>query len=239
MWGTRLNTWTDIRAAFRDITGDTGATIFSAATVARWANLALGDLCEAARYIDEQYVVGASAGVGSYAVTAGGYGVTRVEYDGSVLFPITRNGLRSHARDWSTRTGLPRFYYLTEMSATPDSLFVGLYEIPSSNLANGIRIWYQAYPTAVSDASPSSEIEVPDWAVGAVLFYMLREAYTSDTQTLQDFSKADMYGIMYEDAKQRLVGRARGALPKKWEYGQPGRPSLNVLNRLPDRIPAP
>jgi hypothetical protein len=44
------------------------------------------------------------------------------------------------------------------MGATPDYLYFGIYEAPSTALASGIRAWYHAYPTAVSDSSPSAEM---------------------------------------------------------------------------------
>jgi len=230
-----VNTWTEIRAAFRDITGDTDANIFSAETAVRWANLGLRDLCDAARYVDSQHVVSTASGTGTYGIAAGGYDVFRVEYDDCALLPITRDQLRNHGRDWASRSGTPRFYYLTEMSATPDYLYVGLWEKPPS-LTNGLRIWYHGYPTDVSDSTPSSEIVVPDWAVGGVLFYMLIQAYTADT-VVRDLGAADLYQMMYDDLKERLVDRSRDRQSRKeWQAGSPAGPSLNVLNRLPDRV---
>lgn len=233
-----MNTWADIKSTFEDILADSGNAFISDATQVRWANAALRELCEAARYIEAQKVSNVASGVSQYAVTEGGYSVVRVEYDGEALFPIYRSHLRQCMRDFSGHTGLPRFYFLDEINATPDNLYVGVYETPSANLTNGLRIWYHGYPAAVSDSSPSTEIEIPDWAVGGVLFYMLREAYTADTN-VRNLDTAAFYGMLYDDVLDRLVSRSRSRLAKSWQSGQRAYQPQSILNRLPDRVPAP
>lgn len=232
-----MNTWTDIKAAFDDITGDSSRIFFPAATVVRWANLALDDLCDAARYVDTA-VTASTTTSGVTVLTSGGYDVTRVEYDDEVLWPITRDKLRTQDRDWNYRTGRPRFYYLDQINSVADYLMVGIWEKTETNETDALRVWVHAYPTDVSDASPSAEISVPDWAVSAVLFYMLVKAYESDTK-LQNFDTAAVYRMMYEDIKERLVVRSKGRNPKSWIMGYEGRPTISVINRLPDRVPAP
>lgn len=233
-----MNTWTDIKAAFDDITRDSSRIMFSAESVARWANNALQDLCDAGRYIDSEIIADAPSSGVVVSTSAVGYDVWRVEYDDEALYPITRDALRSGDRDWNYRVGRPRFYYLDQTNTSPDYLFVGIWEKPATNETNAMRLWVHGYPAAPSDASPSTEIDVPDWAVSAVLFYMLVRAYEADTK-IQSFDVAGLYQMMYEDIKERLVIRSKGRDQKKWVVGESGRPSINVLNRLPDRIPAP
>jgi hypothetical protein len=87
-----VNTWTDIKAAFDDITRDSNRVFFPAATVVRWANRGLEGLCDEARYVDSANVANSStASPNQYGVAAGGYDVFRVEYDGEALLPITRD----------------------------------------------------------------------------------------------------------------------------------------------------
>ena len=232
-----MNTWTDIKAAFDDVTGDSSRIFFPAAAVVRWANLALDDLCDAARYVDTAVTADTSTS-GITSLSGGGYAIWRVEYDDEVLWPITRDKLRTADRDWNYRTGTPRFYYLDQTGSVPDYLQFGIWEKTATNEVGALRVWVHSYPTDVSDSSPSSEIDVPDWAVSAVLFYMLVKAYESDTK-LQNFDTAAVYRMMYEDIKERLVVRSKGRQPKSWIMGYEGRPTISVINRLPDRVPEP
>jgi hypothetical protein len=238
-----VNTWADIKAAFYDVIGDSSYTVIPAATAVRWANLALQDLCEAARYRDIQQVSNVSSGTATYTIADDVYDIFRVEYDGEALTPISGNALRRDGRDWKYRTGTPKFYTLEAMyyeHASPDKVSLRIWETPSSNMTNGLRIWYHGYPDAVSDASPSADIDVPDWAVSGVLFYMLSQAYESEYSIgMKNFDSAAMYWMMYEDVKDRLTIRSRDRQPKQWVCGEPAHGSMSVLNRLPDRVPAP
>jgi hypothetical protein len=233
--------YSDVLAQFNDITRDVNRYHFSQGQVDRFANRALDDLCSRARYKDTEESVNGVSGTAVYAVTSDGYDVFRVEYDDERLVPITRNSLRTNGSDWASRTGKPRFYYLDENYSSQSYLSVGLWETPSANLTSGLRIWFHSVPTTAVGTTAgglAADVDVPDWAAGAVLFYMLYLAYTADTK-IQSFEAAAIYKMMYEDIADRLVLRSRDKSPKKWVSGSSSGPSLNVLNRLPERIPSP
>lgn len=230
-----MSAYSEVLNAFNEITGDTRRYHFTAAQVDRFANRALEEICERARYIETFVMKNVVSGTSEYSIVEDGYDITRVEFDGEFLFPITRDTLKHADRDWSSREGLPRFYYLDQITGTQDKLTVGLWETPSTSATFGMRIWYHKVPTAVSAASSVSIMEIPDWASSAVLYYMLNIAYTADTK-VQDFGAAALYEMMYQDVLDRLILRSRDGNPKKWVSGGPATPSRNVLNRLPQRI---
>lgn len=230
-----MSTYASILGSFNDITRDTGRYYFTNAQVDRFAMRALTEMCERARYKDTYQNINAVAGTLEYAISAAGYDVTRVEYDGSILIPINRDELRHADRDWSQRSGSPKYYYLDEIYDSQEYLTVGIWEAPSANLASGVTVWYHAVPTAPAYTATSTEVDIPDWASGAMLFYMLYIAYTADTK-MQNFAAAAIYKLMYEDLLERLVMRSRSKNPKKWASGSSSGPNLSVLNRLPQRI---
>ncbi len=231
-------TYGNILDQFNDITRDASRYHFTQAQVDRFAVRAVRELCERARYKDTAEQINVVAGTAEYSATADGYDVFRVEYNDEVLWPISRDKLRHAHRDYATLSGRPRFYYLTEIYDTQDALTVGLFEVPSSNLTNGLRMWYHGYPASPSGASALTRavaVDIPEWAAGAMLFYMLYLAFTADTK-LQSFEAAAVYKLLYEDILDRLVMRSRDRQPKRWTSGGPSSPTLNVLNRLPERI---
>jgi hypothetical protein len=234
-----VNTWSDIKTAFETNVGYANNVFFSDAAQVRMANRALDELGQSTRYLEASGQCNAVSGTATYAAEEG-YRINRIEYDDVVLFPITRDDMRHMDRDWATRTGLPKYFYLDEQSnaAAADWPYFSVWYTPSANLTNGFRYYYDAVPTAVSNSSPSAEMEIPEWACGAVLFYMLSEAYEAETN-LQNFETAAMYRMMYRDIRDRLEARSNDRLPKKWKAGAPHSPTLRVLNRLPDRVPEP
>ena len=230
-----MSAYSEVLSAFDDLTGDASRYHFTTAQVDRFANRALTEICERCRYLETFRLVNVVGGTSEYAILEDAYNITRVEYDKEVLYPVTRDSLRHADRDWASRSGLPRFYYLDEIIGAQDKLSVGLWETPSTSLAFGLRIWYSKVPDAASTASSFTLLEIPDWATAAVLYYMLNIAYTADTK-LQNFPTASVYEMMYQDVLDRLVIRSRDNNPKQWVSGGPARPSRNVLNRLPQRI---
>jgi hypothetical protein len=233
-----MKLWQDIRNSFEDTVGDTSGYFFSADTQARWANAALRDLCENARYKDGEYTRSVGGGVGEYFVVATSYAVRRVEVDDEVMYPITKGELRRGYPDFASLSGRPKFYYLDETGSHPDYIKVGLFEAPGTSLT--MRVWHDAAPNPVANttAGLAADVDVPDWAVGAVLFYMLALAYEADTK-LRNVETARFYWGLYADTMERLVIRSRDRQPKRWVCGSGAYPSVNVLNRLPVRIPSP
>lgn len=220
---------------FDDITRDSARRHFSQAQVDRYTNRALQEICERTRHLDEQELINAVASTLEYATTSDGYNIFRVEYDGEVLIPIARDKLRIGTTDYSSRTGTPRFYYLDEMNDSSGYQVIGLFPAPGTNLTNGIRVWSHAFPADVSGDALTTDIEIPDWAIGAVCYYVLSLAYTAETQ-IQDLEAAQMFNLLHEDILQRLIMRSRSKQPKKWAAGGAGRPTAIPLGKLPDRI---
>lgn len=230
-------TYGDIKDQFDSIFRDSGRYHLTDAQVDRFANRALREICERARYDDVAEEINSVSGTGEYSVTGDGYDVFRVEYDDEVLWPVTTTELKSSNRTWESRVGRPRFYYLDAITGDQDALTVGLYEKPNANLTNGVRVWYHAYPSeAITGAfGDLSQIDIPEWASGAVVFYMLHLAYITETP-MQNLGAAAVYKLMYEDILDRLVKRSRDRHPKNWVSGAPAGPSIFAINRLPQRI---
>ena len=238
-------TYQNILDQYDDITREASESRYylSDAQVDRFANRALSEISERARYFDYPVVMNGVADQHEYTladsvIALDVYDVWRVEYDDEVLWPITKDQLRKSDRSWATRSGRPRFYYLDEHYTTDDDLTVGIWEAPSANLTNGLRIWTHLASVSMDYSSApilAAEVPIPEWAAGAMLFYMLHLTYLADTQ-LQNFDTAYVYKMMYEDLLDRLVARSRDRIPKRWISGAPSSPSLNVLNRLPQRI---
>ena len=228
-------TYNDLLSQFNDITRDSQRHIFTAAQVDRFARRGLERLCAAAKYKLTGETINIVSGTGEYAATSEGHDVVRVEYDGEALRPIRRDDLRAKDSDWVNRTGYPRYYYLDEIYGSQRYPSVGLFEIPSTSLTDGLRMWYTGKPTAPSAASGATAVDIPDWAVGGVLFFMLYLAYSADT-FIQNQEAAAVYKMLYEDIEYRLIKRARDNSPKSWVSGQPARAGVSFLNRMPERI---
>lgn len=220
---------------FNDITRDSTRRHFSQAQVDRYANRALQEICERTRHLDAQETINAVSGTMEYATTSDGYDIYRVEYDGEVLIPVNRDFLRRGTVDYSSQTGTPKFYYLDEVNESTGYQVLGIVPSPGSSLTNGIRVWSHPFPADVDGDALTTDVEIPDWAIGSVIFYMLKIAYTAESQ-VQDLKAVPMFDLLYEDSLDRLVMRSRSKQPKKWASGGPGGPVAGLLGRLPDRI---
>lgn len=203
-----MNTWGDIRSTFRAMVGDPDAYFFTAAQVLSWANRGLRDLAQYAQYRDKRIdktVLMASEGVNL------GSDVLRIwRAEGTVqgtyqaLYPTTKTHLVKSYRYWFNVTGTPRNYYLDLQRASSDTV-VGLYPIPASS--TDFYFYCHVVPTEVSDGDTAAEVDVPNWAVASVLYYMLYQAYSADTK-LQDFDRADFWKLMYDRQRDRLKQRS-------------------------------
>lgn len=230
-----MNTWAEIKAAFDDIIRDPNDYIFTSAQKLRFVNRALREICERCKYVDEYEDIDTVSGTAEYSVTAEGYDIFRAEYDEQALMPITRSQLRADYEGYAGISGLPRFYYLSEIYSEQEALTLGLYEKPSTSVTDGLRIWYHAVPTTVTSAT--GEVEIPDWAAGTVLFYMLWIAYMAETN-IQNEQTSALYYLMYEDMLERLIMRSNARQPKRWICGSPSKANVGYLSRLPDHIQA-
>jgi len=233
-----VNSYGEILSAFDDVTRDSGRYFFTQVQVDRFANRALTEICARARYKEVYELLDAVSGTLEYSIAGNGYRITRVEYDDEVLLHIGRNSLRHADRDWATRSGTPKYYYLDEMYDDDDNLTVGLWEAPGTAGTDNIRVWYEAMPNTAVGTLPLSKLaklDVPNWAVGAILFYMLHLAYLADTK-MQNVATSAIYKMLYEDIVERLVMRSNDSSPKRWVMGSPSSPTASVLNRLPERI---
>ena len=233
-----------IRDQFDDVFGDPSRYRIPLAQVDRFAARALVEICERCRYKVHGHKQDSVIGQNVYSTSAAtsvnpqGYDVFRVEYDDEILWPITTNNLRHQQRNWETASGRPRFYFLDEVSSSQVYPSVGIWEAPSSVVTDGVTIWYHPYPSSPSSSSGLTlavPVDIPEWACGAMLFYMLHLAYSADTQ-MKSPGAAAVYKMLYEDIMDRLQRRSRDNNPKAWVSGRPASPTLNVMNRLPQRI---
>ena len=235
-----MSTYQDIYDSFNDLVGNSGNLFFSDATIDRFAGRALDESCERIRWIDHYDLIDSEIGVSEYAGAYEGYGLYRVEYDNLIMFPITRDQLRQQDRDWEYRQGLPKYYYTDELyvASGTEKPYFGLWERPSVDGSENIRVWYWRRPFSPSSSYKSNVVEIPSWASSLVLYYMLYLAYTADTK-VQDEGAAAIYYALYEDVFDRLDMRSKDRQPKKWVSGDSSLPEFSVLNRLPRRVPAP
>lgn len=226
-----MNTWADIRSTFRSMVNDDNALFFTASQATAWANKALRDMAGETEYRD---------GVGTVAVTAGSYGASvgtalsmwRMEWDNEVLLPTTYDALARKYRNWAEYTGEPRLYYLDHQRGS-ETLVAGLYPIPAAN--GTARYYTKAVPTAVSDASPSTEIDLPDWSVGGVLYYMLSQAYRSDSKR-RNIKLAAYWEAMYLGVRDRLKGRSYSRMVFRAPSSTPLRMGMDVWRRAPEYV---
>jgi len=228
-----MNTWTNILAAFNDIVRDRSDRFFSAAQKLRFANRALREICEHCEYTEEYEDINTVAGTATYEVTADAYRVLRVEYDGQAITPILTDDLMALDAKYATRTGTPKFYYLGGMTGSQDAITVGLSDVPSVSVENGLRVWYSAYPTEI--VAGTGEIEIPDWSVSAVLFYMLHLAYLT-SGVRKNLKTSEFFRMLYEEVLDALARRRNSRLPKKWKGGEDPRITVASLSQLPDHI---
>jgi len=232
-----MNTWRDIRDTTFQMLGDApGRNIyFSDAQITRWANKGLRDLAWFAKYKDTEFT--ATVAGGSETVSIGGIlrlwrGEATVAGVSQVLFPTTKDQLIHDYRRFYDIAGSVREYYVDQTRRT-QSLAVGLFPKPTAS--TDVRFYCYDIPTEVSDLTLDDEIEIPNWAVGAVMYYILGEAYRADT-TIMNKATSNLFRALYDDVRSRVADRSMNKVlmsGRRWTAGLRG---TDVWARSPEFI---
>lgn len=111
----------------------------------------------------------------------------------------------------------------------------GFREVYDESEQNNIELIYWAdAPSSFADGIP-----LPAWAHPGVLYYMLSEAYSTDTEIRNDELAAFWY-TLFDRVLQRLGGRAASKLPRTWTKKMyAGGIESPVLRIMPEHIPEP
>lgn len=208
-----MNTYADIRNTFFQLVNDAPAANvhFTTDQAELWANTALRDMAQASGYADAVLTTPLSPGFETYALGEM-RGLWRVEIKTSGIYrhlaQTTKSRLYDDFHSFTEISGEPRNFY-SDATRIDDDVRVGFFPKPDSTYY--YRFFSQATPTAVDNGSLSAEVDVPHWCVGAVLYYMLYQAYRADTK-IRDKRKSDMYKGLYSIHLDSLIGRTRGKL---------------------------
>ena len=243
-----METWKDMKDFFWPAVQDTeaGQMFFSIDQVVSWHNSALYEMAQHAQYFDDIKTQNTVVGTSKYATsTRDVFGLWRVEIDGQAIRPVTQKQLRDSDRNWATKTGKPKFYYLDNTTEAPGAGYVWLYPSPGS--VYELRTYSYAQPSPADlpldgedENDESSKISVPKWAIYGVLWYMLSEAYLAETRR-QNLDTSAYYRMLYEDILDRLLLRTNDKLgSKSWSIGSTPTQGVNDFwHNLPDTIPEP
>ena len=236
-----METLQDLYDMFFPILQDTedGNAFFTVSQARNWANGAVLIIAEHAKHLDYSGTVAVVSGNSRIEIGSVLGGVWRVEIDNKAIRPISKKRLRESDRDWSIRTGQPTFYFLAEENADPDRYFIGLY--PKSDASYTATVYCYAKPATFGAEDPATgRPQVPKWALPAVLWYMLANAYTADT-IKQNHDLAAFYNRLFNDTLGRLQTRNASRLNKQWVVGSSGgrRKKYDLWDNLPDTIPEP
>jgi hypothetical protein len=239
-----VETWQDMKDFFFPAVQDTEAAqiYFTVDQAEAWANDALLQMGEYAKYNDLVQTQNTASGTLAYQVGATGYppyGVWRAEIDDQAIRATTYDSVSNSSQSWETRTGIPRFYYMDQNIGSDYNQYkVALCEKP-----NGIyelRTYAYGMPARVSNSADTDKVQVPTWAIYGVLWYMLSEAFVAETSR-QNLDTSLFYWGLYENVLDRLRARNSNRLGSKhWVYGGGGHEfDTNFWSDLPDTIPEP
>lgn len=238
-----METYKDIKdfvfAALQDT--EAGQFFFTSTQIQTWTNLALWEMAEHAQYLDKIETQNTADGTAAYYVGGNGtppFGIWRMEIDDEAIQAISQDRLREFSRTWKDVSGQPHYYYLDDINYTPDYYQFRLWEEP--NGVYEIRSYVYDLPAQVFDGAETDSLQVPQWAVYGVAWYVLSEAYMAET-TRQSYDTAAFYRMLYDDILDRLSGRAADKLgEKQWIYGGGSSRFLpDFWDNLPDTIPEP
>ena len=238
-----MQTWQEIKDLFNGAVGDTEAahSFFSATQAVNWANKALWEMAEHANPLDVELDFTTSTGTALYSVDGGGQGVLgtwRLEIDDLPARATTRGHLQRANRNWRQLSAIPACYYLDEPSADPDTYTIGLWPLPSSDIA--AKVYLSIVPAAVSDSTPTFSVQVPVWAAPGVLYSMLADAYMSMGK-VGDIKVSKFYRMMFEYVLERLRVRSNSRLPVDRSYGSgpSNKRQKTWRDMIPQTIPEP
>ncbi|HUV62945.1 MAG TPA: hypothetical protein VMW24_03550 [Sedimentisphaerales bacterium] len=237
-----METWQDIKDFFFPAMQDTetSQTFFTTTQAVNWANGALWEMAQHAEYLDVIQEQNTVDGTSAYSVGPAGefpYAIWRVEIDDEAIRPTTADAFRRSDRTWESNSGKPRFYY-TDLFTNASTYRLGLYWEP--NGVYELRTYSYGVPAQVAEDADTDKLQVPQWAIYGVLWYMLSEAYSAETRR-QNPETAGFYRRLYDDMLDRLRARSNNRLSEKtWVVGSsPSHFIDNFWHDLPDTIPEP
>ncbi|HUV64428.1 MAG TPA: hypothetical protein VMW24_11060 [Sedimentisphaerales bacterium] len=238
-----METWQDIKDFFWPAVQDseTSQIFFNSTQALAWANGALWEMGQHAQYTDLIQEQNTANGQRVYTIGSSGsapYGVWRVEIDGEAIRATTEADVTNLDQNWETRSQIPRFYYLDGfIGGTGDLAKIALY--PEPNGIYELRTYCYGVPEQVSDSADTDKLQVPQWAIYGVLWYMLAEAFMAETRR-QNLETSAYYRGLYDKLLDRLQMRTASRLPKDWVFGEGGQEfTRNFWSNLPDTIPEP
>lgn len=207
-----MNTYGDIRNTFYQMFRDSPTDqVFITTTQAdNFANKGLRDMAQAAWYKDAEVDIASSAtefSLGEHIRCWRGEGTVAgtLQY----MKPISKESLIQSFRRFETVTGVPRHWFL-DYNRVDENVRVGIYPDPGTLTA--YKFYCYTWPTPVTSAATSFELDMPDWAVAGLMYYMLWQAYLSDTKR-QDLDLAAFYRDLYYEVRDLLIGASKGRMP--------------------------
>jgi hypothetical protein len=237
-----VQTWQDIKDFFFPAVQDTEAyqSFFTVAQALAWANSGLWEIAQYTQFLDTVQAQNTVTNTVKYQLGATGappMGVWRVEIDDEKIRAVTAEELARSDRRWQKRSNRPYFYYLDYANTTPDQFYIRLWETP--NGVYSLRTYSYGVPAQVSESANTDKLQVPQWAIYAVLWYMLSEAYLAETRR-QNFETSSFYRMLFEDTIERVMERTNTKINKSWVVGEEVYdPTANFWDNIPQTIPEP
>ncbi len=237
-----METWQDVKDFFFPALQDTetGQRFFTTTQALAWANAGLWELGQHAQYYDLVETQNTADADAAYFYGPDGlppYGLWRVEIDDEAIRPTTIEMVTGLDRTWESRTGQPGFYYLNDSLEAMDHSQISLWEKPDGIYE--LRTYAYGVPAQVSDSADTDSLQVPQWAIYGVLWYMLSEAFLADTRR-QSLDASGFYRMLYDDTLERLQDRANSRLNKRWVVAGEGHKfDKGFWSNLPDTITGP
>jgi len=219
-----ISTWQNVfdlvYATIRD--NETDQVLVTKAQIGSWADQCLYEMAEQAMFLDLLVEWNATVDSAEYELNstgAGTLGLWRMEVDDEVIWPTTRRDLYRDNREWQTRTGQPRWYYLDglQSDATATGLVVGLHPVPNSTIS--LRAYLSVVPDAYDSTKMSNRVKLPRWAVPGLVWGILAMVYSAENR-IQNDRTAALYRMMYEDTIDRLKVRSFSRSIVSSAYGE-------------------
>lgn len=244
-------TFQELADLFYGFVGDSEANqdFFTTTQVEFYANKALQSINEEAEYYEYLEPFVTVSGTSEYILNETGatalndrsgnttLSLSRLEVDDERIYPITQSELRRHDQDYQSRSGEPYWYYRDEIQVD-EEFRIGLWREP--NAVFSCMAYLVIVPRALSFNEASLNVQIPGWAMGAMLYSMLADAY-STAGKLHNRKTAKYFRVMYVDIVDRLKARSFGKLPIRQVFGESGRRKrFSVHSLIPSTgIPEP
>lgn len=181
---------TQIETIARERYNAVGETFWSQSEIMNLIYLACLELANETLCIERTYTTTTTANTQEYSYPSNAISIKRVTYDGVKLSPIDQRRADSLTLNNTTTTitGSPDYY--TDWNST-----LSLFPVP--NDAKTLKVYTYNEPQAVTT---TSTLEVPSFAHGRLINYILSEMYAKD----KDFGSAQYYKQMWEQDKVQI-----------------------------------